>query len=124
MSGRWYSVFMNEHEQENQMNELITLTPKTSFYIDGQELWDTNRIANEYAISKATVRTLISREDFPKPYAMSEGGGKMFFQTKAILHWAEDTGAMASIMKNKSKGVGRPTTTRRESTVRAIRNAI
>lgn len=106
------------------MNENITLIPMTSFYLDGEELWDTKRIANEYAISKATVRVLIAKEDFPKPYAMSEGWGKMFFQAKAIRYWAEDTGVMASIMKNKTKGVGRPTTTRRESTVRAIRNAI
>jgi hypothetical protein len=91
----------------------ITLVPRTSFFADGVELWDIRQIAIEYGISRSSVRTMITLEDFPKPYALAEGG-KMFFSVDVIRNWAETTPVMISVLRNKSKRRGRPVSTRKE----------
>ena len=91
----------------------ITLTPKTSFYANGIELWDSRQIAIEYGISKSSVRSMIALENFPKPYAITESG-KMFFSVDVIRNWAETTPVMINVLRNKSLRRGRPVSTRKE----------
>lgn len=91
----------------------ITLTPKTSFYANGIELWDSRQIAIEYGISKSSVRSMIALENFPKPYAITESG-KMFFSVDVIRNWAETTPVMINVLRNKSLKRGRPVSTRKE----------
>lgn len=85
----------------------ITLTPKTSYFAEGVELWDIRQIAIEYGISRTSVRYMIILESFPKPYAISEGG-KMYFSIKATQAWAESSPDMLKVILNKAKGRGRP----------------
>ena len=93
--------------------DTIIITPRTAYFVDNVELWDTRRIAVEYGISKATIRKMIADGVFPNPYASSEGG-KTFYVAKEILSWAENTDTMKATIEKKSRRVGRPVTTNRD----------
>jgi hypothetical protein len=85
----------------------ITLTPKTTFFAEGVELWDLRQISIEYGVSKTSARTLATLASFPKPYAIAEGG-KAYFSVVAVQNWAENTPNMLMLLRNKAKGRGRP----------------
>lgn len=85
----------------------ITITPKTSYYAEGVELWDVRRICTEYGISQASVRVLSTKEGFPAPYALAQGG-KAFYSARAIQLWAEGTTHVIKMLDKKRRGVGRP----------------
>lgn len=85
----------------------ITLTPKTTYFAEGVELWGVRQISLEYGISTTSVRSLARLEGFPKPYAVAEGG-KMYFSITAVQTWAEGSPDMLKVIANRAKGRGRP----------------
>lgn len=89
------------------MTNQILLSPRTSYLVDGVELWDSRRIAIEYGVSKATVRVMITKPGFPEPYA-STAAGKDYFRATEIQNWAETTPYLLKTIQNRAKGVGRP----------------
>lgn len=94
------------------MSEII-ITPVPSYFADGVELWDMRRIAVEYGISKATLRVMLETTDFPRPFAHT--AVKLFFVAKDVQHWAENTDHLKKTLARRARGIGRPTTNRKEA---------
>ena len=86
----------------------ITITPKTSYYAEGIELWDMRRVAIECGVSKARVLVLSNTEDFPNIFAVG-GNGREFYPATEVRAWMLRTEGIRKEPSSAGKRrVGRP----------------
>jgi hypothetical protein len=87
--------------------EKILLVPLTAYKVGDLELWDIRRVAVEYGVSKTKVIAWEKLSDFPKPYAVAEGG-KVFYDSNKVKSWTETSDELAKTLDKKKRRVGRP----------------